>query len=165
MKHPDRKIMCELIRYTDKYAIKYGHATGVFIIKDGNVLSKAVTTVEKDKDPTSHAELKAISRACRKLKNYHLEDCYLYTTQEPCPMCASAIVWARMAGVIYGREGHKEWGKLDIPCKEIFVTSPKKIEVFPHFFENECSELKKKRDAKQSKLNEKYALTKEKKLN
>ncbi len=144
MKHPNRKIMEELVRYTEKYAVRHGHATGAFIVKDNRILGKAVTTVEKDKDPTSHAELKAISKACRKLKNYHLKGCYLYTTQEPCPMCASAIVWARLKGVIYGWEGRHTWGRLKIKPQTIFRTSPERIDVYPRFLEKECLELKEK---------------------
>ncbi len=109
MKHPNKKIMEDLIKYTEKYAVRYGHSTGAFIVKNNKVIAKAVTTVEKDKDSTSHAELKVISKACRKIRNYHLKDCYLYSTQEPCPMCASAIVWSRIKGVVYGWEGRHKW--------------------------------------------------------
>ncbi len=131
-----------LIRYTKKYAPKYGHATGALILKDGKILAKAVTTVEKDKNPTSHAELKAISRACKKIKNYHLTGCYLYTTQEPCPMCASAIVWSRLKGVIYGWEGRNGWGRLNIKPEKIFATSPQKIRLWKRHMVKECLALK-----------------------
>ncbi|MCD6464180.1 nucleoside deaminase [Candidatus Woesearchaeota archaeon] len=143
MKHPNRKIMEELIKYTAKYAKKYGNATGAFLVKGNKIVARAVTTVERDKDPTAHAELKVISKACRKNKNYHLKGYYLYTTQEPCPMCASAIVWARIKGVVYGWEGHKAWKRLNIPAEKIFETSPEKIEVYKKFMEKETLELAK----------------------
>ena len=144
MKHPNKKIMEELIKYTSKNAIKYGNATGAFVIKGDKILAKAFTTVEKDQDPTSHAELKVISKACRKIKNYHLKNCYLYSTQEPCPMCASCIVWARIKGVVYGWEGRHSWGRLKIKPEIIFKTSPNKIILHKKFLERECLELKEK---------------------
>lgn len=144
MKHPNKEIMENLIKYTERYAVKYGHATGAFVVKGNEILAKAVTTVEKDKNPTSHAELKAIGKACKRIKNYHLNGCYLYTTQEPCPMCASAIVWARIAGVVYGWESHNLRDHLKISCQRILETSSEKIEVFPKFMEKECIELKNK---------------------
>jgi tRNA(Arg) A34 adenosine deaminase TadA len=143
MKHPNKKIMEQLLKYANTYGPRYGHTTAALIVKGNKTLSKAVTTVEFDKDPTSHAELKAISLACRKLRNYHLTDCYIYTTQEPCPMCASAIVWARIKGVIYGWEGHNSWGRLNIRPETIFKTSPEKIRVYPKFMEKECLEALK----------------------
>lgn len=136
--------MEDLIKYTEKYAVRYGHSTGAFIVKNNKVIAKAVTTVEKDKDSTSHAELKVISKACRKIRNYHLKDCYLYSTQEPCPMCASAIVWSRIKGVVYGWEGRHKWGRLKIKPEKIFKTSPDQIKIYSKFMEKECYELSKK---------------------
>tara|TARA_Y100000034_G_scaffold37913_2_gene46568 strand:+ start:217 stop:696 length:480 start_codon:yes stop_codon:yes gene_type:complete len=141
MKHPNKKIMQELIEYVEKYTKKYGNATGALLVKNNKIMAKAITTVEKDKDPTSHAELKVISKMCRKNKNYHLKNYYLYSTQEPCPMCASAIVWARIKGVVYGWEGHNAWQRLNIPPQKIFKTSPEKIKVYPKFMEKECMEV------------------------
>lgn len=144
MKHPNKKIMEELLKYAEHYGPKYGHSTAAFIVKGDKIIAKAVTTVEFDKDPTSHAELKVISKACRKLKNYHLKNCYIYTTQEPCPMCASALVWTRIKGVIYGWESGRLWERLKIKPQDIFKTAPEKIKIYPKFMEKECLELTKK---------------------
>ena len=143
MKHPNRDVMEELIKYVAKYAKKYGNATGALLVKGNKIMAKAVTTVERDKDPTSHAELKVISKMCRKNKNYHLKEYYLYSTQEPCPMCASAIVWARIKGVVYGWEGHNASQRLNIPPEKIFKTSPEEIEVHKRFMEKENLALAK----------------------
>jgi len=144
MKHPNKKIMQELINYVEKHGKKYGDASGAFLVKGSKITARAFTTVEKDKDPTSHAELKVISQMCRKNQNYHLKGYYLYSTQEPCPMCASAIVWARIKGVVYGWEGHNAWQRLNIPPQEIFKTSPEGIEVHKKFMEKENLALAKK---------------------
>ncbi len=143
MRHPNQKVMEDLLVYTKRYDLKYGHATGAFIVKKDKIIGKAVTTVEKDNDPTSHAELKAISKACRSLKKDTLRNCYIYTTQEPCPMCAGAMVWAEIKGVVYGREGRQSWGKLNMKPEIIFKKSQNKIRLHKKFMEKECLDLKK----------------------
>jgi guanine deaminase len=79
-----------------------GGPFGAVIIKDNKIVSKAHNTVLKDNDPTCHAEINAIRAASKKLNSYNnLEDCILYTTGEPCPMCLSAIIWANIKEVYY----------------------------------------------------------------
>jgi len=74
---------------------------GALIVKDNKVISEGFNTVTLTKDPTSHAEIVAIRSACKNLNNFSLEGCDLYTTCEPCPMCLSAIYWARIKNVYY----------------------------------------------------------------
>jgi len=66
------------------------------------VVSQAHNTVLKDNDPSAHAEINAIRQACRKKNSYWLEDCVLFTTCEPCPMCLGAIYWSRIPVVYFG---------------------------------------------------------------
>lgn len=73
---------------------------GAVVVKDGEVIG-AGHNVKTD-DPTEHAEIQAIRKACRKLGHWNLKGCSLYVTLEPCPMCAGAIVQARIDEVIYG---------------------------------------------------------------
>ena len=74
---------------------------GAVVVKDNKIISEGFNTVTKANDPTSHAEIVAIRNACKKLNNFSLQGCYLYTTCEPCPMCLSAIYWARIDKVYY----------------------------------------------------------------
>jgi tRNA(Arg) A34 adenosine deaminase TadA len=74
---------------------------GAVIVKDNQIISKGFNTVTVNKDPTSHAEIVAIRAACKKLSSFSLEGCDLYTTCEPCPMCLSAIYWARVNKIYY----------------------------------------------------------------
>ena len=74
---------------------------GSVIIKDNKIISEGFNTVTLVNDPTSHAEIAAIRIACKYLNNFSLEGCDLYTTCEPCPMCLSAIYWARIDKVYY----------------------------------------------------------------
>ena len=74
---------------------------GALIVKDNKVISEGFNKVTLSNDPTSHAEIVAIRNACKILNNFSLEDCDLYTTCEPCPMCLSAIYWARIKKIYY----------------------------------------------------------------
>jgi len=74
---------------------------GAVIVKDNQIISEGFNTVTVNNDPTSHAEIVAIRIACKELSNFSLEDCDLYTTCEPCPMCLSAIYWARISKIYY----------------------------------------------------------------
>jgi len=71
------------------------------IVKDGRVVAEGANRVTATNDPTAHAEVVAIREACRKLGDFQLIGCDLYTTCEPCPMCLGAIYWARPARVFY----------------------------------------------------------------
>lgn len=71
------------------------------IAKDGRIIAEGANRVTATNDPTAHAEVVAIREACRKLGDFQLASCDLYTTCEPCPMCLGAIYWARPARVFY----------------------------------------------------------------
>ena len=71
------------------------------IAKDGRIIAEGANRVTATNDPTAHAEVVAIREACRALKSFQLDDCDLYTTCEPCPMCLGAIYWARPERVYY----------------------------------------------------------------
>lgn len=75
---------------------------GAVIVHDGNVIAAAHNQRESLNDPTAHAEMIAITQAAETLKSWRLIDCTMYVTLEPCPMCAGAIVQARIPTVIYG---------------------------------------------------------------
>jgi len=81
---------------------KDGGPFGAVIVKDGKVISKAHNMVLKTNDPTNHAEMIAIRKACKKLGRFDLSDCEIYSSGESCPMCFSAIHWAKMKKVYYG---------------------------------------------------------------
>ena len=82
----------------------------VLVDSAGNVLAAAHNRVERDKDPTAHAELLAIRAACATRGDARLPDCDLYVTLEPCPMCATAISFARLRRVYWGASDPKGGG-------------------------------------------------------
>jgi tRNA(Arg) A34 adenosine deaminase TadA len=78
-----------------------GGPFAALVVKDGSVVSEGANCVTSTNDPTAHAEVVAIREACRKLSDFQLSGCDLYTTCEPCPMCLGAIYWARPTRVFY----------------------------------------------------------------
>ena len=78
-----------------------GGPFGAVVVRKGNVIARGFNAVTSANDPTAHAEVVAIREACRKLKTFKLDDCELYTSCEPCPMCLAAIYWARLKRVFY----------------------------------------------------------------
>jgi guanine deaminase len=79
-----------------------GGPFGCVIVRHGAVVGRGNNRVTSTNDPTAHAEVTAIRDACASLKTFQLTDCELYTSCEPCPMCLSAIYWARIPTVYYG---------------------------------------------------------------
>ncbi len=75
---------------------------GAVIVKDDLILSRAYNKKEKNNCSVYHAEIEAIRKACKKLGNWHLDDCDIYVTLEPCSMCAGAIINSRIANVYFG---------------------------------------------------------------
>lgn len=78
-----------------------GGPFGAVVVSGGRIIARAWNRVIRDQDPTAHAEMNAIREACRVLGRFHLEDCELYTSCEPCPMCLGGIYWAKLGAVYY----------------------------------------------------------------
>ena len=85
---------------------------GCVIVKDGRIISKAHNKKEIKKNAIMHAEIIAIAKACKKLKTWHLDDCVLYTTVEPCMMCTGAIIQSRIKKIYYSIS-NKSFGELE----------------------------------------------------
>ena len=80
----------------------HGGPFGCVIVRNGAIVARGNNRVTSTNDPTAHAEITAIREACKALNTFQLTDCELYTSCEPCPMCLSAIYWARIPVVYYG---------------------------------------------------------------
>lgn len=78
-----------------------GGPFGCVIVKEGEIIGRGYNQVLALRDPTAHAEIMAIRDACQRLNSFSLEDCELYTSCEPCPMCMAAIYWARIPKVYF----------------------------------------------------------------
>ena len=78
-----------------------GGPFGAVIVKDDKIIGRGSNQVTNHNDPTAHAEIEAIRDACQNIQSYSLAGCTLYASSEPCPMCLSAIYWARIDSVFY----------------------------------------------------------------
>jgi tRNA(Arg) A34 adenosine deaminase TadA len=94
--------MREAIKISLENIDKGGGPFGAVIVKDGKIIAKGVNRVTPNIDPTAHAEVMAIREAAKNLNDFNLSGCTIYTSCEPCPMCLSAIYWARIDNIYYG---------------------------------------------------------------
>lgn len=117
---------------------------GTVIVKDGKLIASAHDRDDTEGDPTSHAEINAIREASRKLGK-KLSGCILISTHEPCPMCASAIVWSGIHTIAYGysiKEALTQNRKrLDLSCAELFGRVNAEIKIYEGILKDECSIL------------------------
>ncbi len=120
-------------------AVKGEIAVGAVIVKDNKVIASACNRKEKDNDVTSHAEILVIREAAKKLDRWRLEDCDLYVTLEPCPMCAWAIINSRIKNVYFGSYD-TNYGALGskIDLRQI---ANSKLKVYGGIMEKECDKI------------------------
>jgi len=78
-----------------------GGPFGAVVVRHERIIARGWNQVTSRNDPTAHAEISAIRAACKKLKTFRLDDCELYTSCEPCPMCLAAVYWARIRKIFY----------------------------------------------------------------
>lgn len=103
-----------------------GGPFGAVIVKNGKVVGEGANRVTASNDPTAHAEVVAIRNACQNLNTFDLTGCEVYTSCEPCPMCLSAIYWARIS-VIYFANTKKDAAKIQFDDDFIYQEIPKAI--------------------------------------
>ncbi len=101
MEQKDKKFLMQAIEISVKNIDKGGGPFGALIVKGDRVISTSGNHVTRHNDPTAHAEIEAIRRACKELDTFSLEGCTLYSSCEPCPMCLGAIYWARLDKVVF----------------------------------------------------------------
>ena len=108
----EEKFMEEAIALAEKgIEQNEGGPFGCVIVKDDEIIGRGNNKVTSTNDPTAHAEIIAIREACKNLNSYQLEDCEIYTSCEPCPMCLGAIYWARPK-IIYYANTRKDAAKI-----------------------------------------------------
>ena len=116
----NEKFMREAIRLSIQIMRRgKGGPFGAVVVKGNKIVGRGSNQVTSGNDPTAHAEIVAIRDACKRLKTFCLDDCDLYTSCEPCPMCLSAIYWARIRSVFYGNT-RKDAAKIAFDDDEIY---------------------------------------------
>ena len=118
---------------------------GAVIVKDGKIIARSYNKREKDNMATSHSELTAIEKACKKLNSWRLNDCEMYVTCEPCPMCAGALLNARIKKVYFGALDEKSGAVVSnlnmLDLSKTFCNH--KVEYEKEVLKDECQSLLK----------------------
>lgn len=138
---PDEIFMRMALRQARIAAEQGETPVGAIITHQGHLVGQAYNQVELLKDPTAHAEILAITQAASVLGDWRLTDTVMYVTKEPCPMCAGAIVLARIPRVVWGMTDSLRGGAVSL--FQIFSAKPlnHKPEYTAGVLENECREL------------------------
>jgi len=144
--HDERLIRAAIV--TAQSARENGnHPFGALLVdENGDILLEAENTVETENDCTGHAETNLIRKASRRYGKEFLAGCSLYTSTEPCAMCAGAIFWGNVGRVVFGLSekrlyevaGEKNEGVLMLPCREVFARGKRSIEVVGPILEEEA---------------------------
>lgn len=130
----DRKYLRLACDIASENIDKGGGPFGAVIVKDGRLISTGGDTVAIDNDPTAHAEINAIRRACSQMSDFKLEGCVVYSSCEPCPMCLSALHLAGVSRIYYANTKHdfseicKSYVERSIPC--VHIDDPHTIDHF-----------------------------------
>lgn len=132
----DEKYIEEALREARAAEAEYEVPIGAVVVCRGRIIAKGHNMTERLHDPTAHAEMIAITSATEAMGGKYLNDCCLYVTVEPCPMCAAAMNWAQLGRVVYGAADPKRGYTRFSPS----LLHPK-TEVCSGVKENECSEI------------------------
>lgn len=132
------KFMKEALAEAKKALAKDEVPIGAVVVCDGKIIARAYNLTETLNDPTAHAEMQAITMATNAFGGKYLERATIYVTIEPCPMCAAALSWAQVKGVVYGAADPKRGFSLFSPS----LLHPK-CEVIAGVMEEECGGLVK----------------------
>ena len=112
MSERDEAFMRRAIELSAKTSLidNAGGVFGAVLVKNGKILAEGANRVVAENDPTWHGEMEAIRNACRKVGSFKLHGCTLYTSAEPCPMCAAAAYWPASSGSFTLRRSATPWG-------------------------------------------------------
>jgi tRNA(adenine34) deaminase len=137
----EEKYMKQAIKQAMKAQEKDEVPIGCVIVKDDKIIARGYNLRQSKQQSYAHAEMIAIQKACKKLGTWRLEDCDLYVTLEPCPMCAGAILQSRIKRVIYGAKDPKG-GCID-SCMKMYETNGFNHypEVLSGILDEECGSL------------------------
>ncbi|MFI9441237.1 nucleoside deaminase [Streptomyces avermitilis] len=130
------------------------YALGAVVIKGGQVIGKSGSKLVQGNDPTGHPEITAIRQAAERLGSRYLPDAYLVTTLEPCPMCTSAAIWAKMRGIAYGAtqidavtwsQEHPDqkytWRQIRMRARDVIRAGTPSLELHEEVRREECAKL------------------------
>lgn len=132
----------EAIRLSASAVARGNEPFGALLVKNGEILLRVENSVYTGHDMTNHAEMNLVKEAMKHYDSAFLADCTLYTSTEPCAMCAGAIYWSGIGRVVFAcsekRLGEIAGIGLDVPCRTIFESGARKVEVIGPIDEDEA---------------------------
>lgn len=154
-KQPNINIMEHCIQLAKNNLAKQQYALAALVVDaNENIIYETNSKLITGYDPTAHPEVVAIRESAKIMKSRYLRGCFLYTTLEPCPMCTSAAIWAKMDGIVFGayqqdainyaKENPSDiftWRQIEIPSKLIAQKANPKIDIYPGVLRDECIKL------------------------
>lgn len=132
----NEKYMREALREAQAASEEDEVPVGAVVVCRGRIIARGHNMTERLHDPTAHAEMIALTAATEAIGGKYLNDCTLYVTVEPCPMCAAALCWAQLGGLVYGAADSKRGFSLFSPS----LLHPRTVTV-SGVLSSECSEL------------------------
>lgn len=132
----NEKYMREALREAQAASEEDEVPVGAVVVCRGRIIARGHNMTERLHDPTAHAEMIALTAATEAIGGKYLNDCILYVTVEPCPMCAAALCWAQLGGLVYGAADPKRGFSLFSPS----LLHPRTVTV-SGVLSGECSEL------------------------
>ncbi|MEO3884256.1 nucleoside deaminase [Nonomuraea sp. B5E05] len=152
--HPNEQAMGEAIKVAEQAELSGNYRIGAIVIDSRmEVIGSAFTELHSQPDPTAHAEILALRRACAGVNRRYLPNCFLYTTLEPCPMCTSAAIWAKVEGIVYGacledssdfarKSGPSfSWRQISIKASYVVAHGTPILRLHEEFMRDECLKL------------------------
>ncbi len=150
----NERYMHEAIKEAKKAKDLGDYAIGAVIVRDEEIIGRGANNIIESCDPTGHAEIVAIRDACEKEGSRHLEGAVLYSTAEPCPMCAGAAVMAKLDGIVYGstredmdsyglnsNSSIRSWRINGLSCYDVAKNGRPPIFIFGTLLKEECLKL------------------------
>ena len=139
----DKYFMELALAEAERAAVEGEVPVGCIIVHEGMVIGKGHNRTESLNDPTAHAEILAITAASNHLESWRLENCSVYSTIEPCPMCAGALVLARVSRLVFGAKDPKFGGCMSLYNIVQDIRLNHQMEVIPGVLEDRAAELMK----------------------
>lgn len=122
-----------------------GYGIGAVIVKNNTIISSGCTELDLGTDPTSHAEINAIRSGCRRMKTRFLDGCTLFSTFEPCPMCTSAAIWAKIDSIVFGAfmsdHTSRAHQRILIRARDVAQRGEPELQVHGGLLRDECLKL------------------------
>jgi len=138
----DEYFMRRALQEAEKAAKNREVPVGAVIVAGGKIISRGHNEPIRRNDPTAHAEISALRKACRKLGNYRLQDCDLYVTLEPCAMCLGAIIQARIGSLVFAASDPKAGAVVSIMRYPLEKTNHK-MDIRGGVLADECGRILK----------------------